>query len=92
MIWLHKRNSAREPAERNPSATSLESIVDEFLESYVRWREACEDVRAAYEGWGTCRPPQRLLGFNWYRAALDREEAAARLHSKRVDRLRTAMA
>jgi hypothetical protein len=91
MSWLPKLSSAREPAKPNPPATSLASIVDEFLDSYARWREACEDVRAAYKCWGTCRPPQRLLGFNCYRAALDREEAAARVHSTRVDRLRTAM-
>ena len=65
----------------------LDAIVDEFLDSYVSWREACEDVRAAYERWGTSKPPQRTLAFGWYRAALDREEHAARVHSDLAARL-----
>jgi hypothetical protein len=90
MSRISKRGSAREPANAKPSPRSLESIVDELLDSYLRWREACEDVRAAYESWRTCDPQHRLLGFDWYRAALDREEEAACVHSNRVDRLRAA--
>jgi hypothetical protein len=92
MKWLTKWSSARKPAPANPepSAKPSDSIVDEFVDSYVSWREACEDVRAAYKLWDSCKPPQRTLGFKWYRAALDREEYAARLHSHRVEQLRAA--
>jgi hypothetical protein len=76
MNWSLKRSSARPKA-----------IGDELMESYVCWREACEDVRAAYERWGTSKPPQRTLAFGWYRAALDREEHAARVHSNLAMRL-----
>jgi hypothetical protein len=76
MTWSLKRSSKR-----------LDAIVDEFLESYVSWREACEDVCAAYERWGTSKPTQRTLAFGWYRAALDREEDAALVHSKFAARL-----
>jgi hypothetical protein len=68
----------------------LESIAGEFLDSYLCWREACEDVRAAYQRWATCEPPRRAVEFNWYRAALDWEEHAARVHSQLADRLRAA--
>ena len=62
--------------------------MDEFLESWVCWREACEDVRSAYTYWGTCAMPQRCIAFANYRAALDREEHAARRHSIWTDRIR----
>ena len=58
------------------------ALADEFLESYVRWREACEDVGAAYRRWMNSMPAQRGLGFAAYRAALDREERASRVHSE----------
>ena len=63
------------------------ALADEFLESYVRWREACDDVRAAYRRWLECKPQQRGLGFMGYRAALDREEEAASIHFNVAERL-----
>jgi hypothetical protein len=66
------------------------SLVDEFLDSWVSWREACEDVRSAYERWRRSSPPQRGLAFLGYRAALDREEDAARVYSDRTERVRAA--
>jgi hypothetical protein len=63
------------------------ALIDGFLESYVSWREACEDVRAAYRRWTECNPQQRGLGFATYCAALDREEYAAGVHSHWADRI-----
>jgi hypothetical protein len=62
-------------------------IADEFFDSYLRWREACDDLRTAYDRWHTCDPPQRFLAFDGYRAALDREERAAHTHSDLAERL-----
>jgi hypothetical protein len=56
------------------------ALGDEFLESYVCWREACEDVRSAYRRRAKSSPRQRGLAFAAYRAALDREEYAAGVH------------
>ena len=67
---------------------TFRSLVDEFTESWVFWREACEDVRSAYERWGQCKPGQRGLAFASYRAALDREDQAARVYSMFVNRVR----
>jgi hypothetical protein len=53
-------------------------LEDEFLASYVRWREACADVRRAYEHWRGSRPRHGAEAFVVYQAALDREECAAR--------------
>jgi acyl-CoA reductase-like NAD-dependent aldehyde dehydrogenase len=71
--WLSKQRSA---------------LADEFEESYVDWREACEDVRAAYGHWAQCPPQQRGLRFATYRAALEREESAASMHRDWVERIR----
>jgi hypothetical protein len=66
---------------------ATESLEDEFLESYVRWREACQDVRGAYEAWGKCDSLDRGFAFESCRAALDREEHAARTHINWAERL-----
>jgi hypothetical protein len=72
MSWLAKRRSA---------------VADEFFESYLRWREACEDVRSAYRRWEDSKPQQRGLGYEIYRAALEREEHAAGIHCDSAERL-----
>jgi hypothetical protein len=75
-----------------PDAEELAELVDEFLRSYIFWRESCEDVRAAYEDWATCAPRRRGLAFESYHAALDWEELAAQLHSGRAARVHAATA
>jgi hypothetical protein len=62
--------------------------MDEFFASYLSWRQACEDARRAYDRWKTSDSPRRGLVFAAYRAALDGEEFAARLHAERTERLR----
>jgi hypothetical protein len=63
-------------------------MADEFLESYVRWREASEEVRSADEHWRTCEPHQRGDAFECYRATLAAEDHAARMHWYWTERLR----
>jgi hypothetical protein len=87
MSWITRAIAAQHPRLAEPTL-SERSLADEFLESYVCWREACEDVRSAYEGWRKCQPPEGGLEFESYRAALDREEHAARIHSDWAERLR----
>jgi hypothetical protein len=77
MSWVAKRASEDRPA-----------LADEFLESYVSWRESCEAVTTSYQWWETCDPGQRGLAFETYLAALDREEIAAQVHADRSERLR----
>ncbi len=76
-------------AQRSPAKPS-DWIVDQFVESYVLWREACEEVRSAYELWRKCTPSHRTAGFRTYLAALDREEHAAGVHFDRAQELRAA--
>jgi hypothetical protein len=77
MSWVARRSSTDRP-----------SLADDFLESYVSWRESCEAVGTSYQWWRTCDTPQRGLAFESYLAALDREEIAAQIHSDRSERLR----
>ena len=66
------------------------ALIDAFLDSYVRWREACEDVWNTYRSWAECQPQQRPLGFAAYQLALDREEHAAVIHCQWVERVSAA--
>jgi hypothetical protein len=93
MSWPLRWSFAGGPvaADPEPPAQLLPSLADEFLESYVGWREACEDVNSAYERWDNCEPPQRAVAFKVYRAALDWEEHTADVHSDRAERLRASV-
>jgi hypothetical protein len=66
------------------------ALVVDFMDSWVSWHEASDDVRSAYERWGNCDESERGLAFASYGAALDREDQAARVHSVWTDRLRAA--
>jgi hypothetical protein len=91
MRWVPKPSTANDLASAaSRLAAEHPSVADLFIESYVCWREACEDVRSAYEHWRDCASPQRGLAFETYRAALDREEHAARVYSDWAERLRAA--
>jgi len=62
----------------------------EFAESWACWRDACDDLRRAYSSWKGCLTAERALAFANYRAALDREEHAARVYADSAERLHAA--
>jgi hypothetical protein len=73
---------------RTKTRTSVrQRLVDEAIERYVDWREACAAVRHAYEQWVRAPKHERPLSFAAYRAALDQEEAAATLYGAVVNRI-----
>ncbi len=88
MSWItrpiHERR--RPPAGHDPRDRD-DLLVHEFLDSWVCWREACDDVRSAYARWDRAEAPQRALAFESYRAALEREEQAALVHANSTDRV-----
>jgi hypothetical protein len=49
-------------------------LGDDYLESYVSWREEAATVQTAYDQWQA----GEALAFAAYHAALDREEQAAK--------------
>jgi hypothetical protein len=69
------------------AAERRSTLADAFVESWVSWREASEDVRTAYWWWSECARPRRALAFAGYRAALDREQHAASIHSDWAERV-----
>jgi hypothetical protein len=63
----------------------------ELRDSEVSWREASEDVRAAYRWWRECPVRDRALAFELYRATLDHEQHAASIHSDSAQRVRAVL-
>jgi hypothetical protein len=72
---------------QTPRISSRDRLVDAFVESYVEWREGCEDVESAYHRWTASASADRDLAFLAYQAALDREEKAAHVHELRAEQL-----
>jgi hypothetical protein len=89
---LLRASAGSQHVNPKPEPAQLQAIGDEFFESYLRWRQACENLRTAYEQWDRCSPAQRMLTFNRYKAALDREEHAAKVHSRLAEQLRALAA
>jgi hypothetical protein len=90
MFWKRRAQLADPETPPAPATEPSDPLVDEFLDTWISWREACGDVRAAYRRWIQSDAEQRELAFAGYRAALDREDQAARVHSSRTERLRAA--
>jgi hypothetical protein len=66
-------------------------LTDDFLESYLCWREESGAVRQAYVLWEDAARPDRAVAFAAYGAALDREETAARVLSECIERVRNRL-
>ena len=56
-------------------------LVDDAVIAYVEWREECIGVWNAYGWWASAPPEDVRRGHEAYRAALDREEAAAKVYA-----------
>ena len=78
MSWVTREGLG--PRESPATESERSALADAFVDSWVSWRESCEEVRGAYWWWRECARPQRALAFAGYRAALDREEHAANIH------------
>jgi Fe-S-cluster containining protein len=61
--------------------------LDDLVDDYVSWREACAVACTAYDDWNCASRDDRRLAFSEYLTALDREEEAARLYQRTVERL-----
>jgi hypothetical protein len=85
MSWVTRDTRSRDRAR---TAERRSALADAFVDSWVSWRESSEDVRSAYRLWRECARPQRPLAFAGYRAALDREQQAASIHSDWAERIR----
>jgi ribosomal protein S18 acetylase RimI-like enzyme len=84
MMWIPAAQGAIAPAPRKQSSPWL---MGEFVETYVRWREAAAAAKDAYDYWTAADREQRALAFMVYRAALDGEELAAGAHRTCAERI-----
>lgn len=79
------------PAERTAARLAGRQLpacfVEEFVEGYVRWRDAANAVREAYEHWTGVAREGRAAAFAAYRAALDGEEAVACVYRASAERI-----
>jgi hypothetical protein len=59
-------------------------LIDELMELYVEWREACVAVEHAYARWSTVRLFERESAFAEYRATLDWEELTSAVYQNHL--------
>ena len=62
------------------------ALVQDAVTAYTQWREECAAVRNAYRGWLGASVARKPFAFADYRAALDREERAAKRYARLMDR------
>lgn len=55
----------------------LEQAREKVECGYVEWRQACLEVRRAYDAWTSAPEDARDVGHAAFSAALEREEASA---------------
>jgi hypothetical protein len=64
-----------------------EQLVDDAVVAYVEWREESGTVWAAYSRWARAAAEDSGRAHAAYRAALDREEAAAQVYASLIERV-----
>lgn len=69
------------------SAQIPPALIDELMDRYVEWREACVALTCAYERWASVPVSERVLAFAAYGAALDWEEQASAVYANRINRI-----
>ena len=62
-------------------------VVDDAVDAYVEWREASAAVSESYRRWGKATAADAVRAHADYRAALDREEAAADVYAELIERV-----
>jgi hypothetical protein len=67
------------------SAAARKRYVDELVDHYVSWREACAAVASAHADWKRAGRHEHKLAHSDYVAALDHEEDAATVYQRAVE-------
>jgi len=60
------------------------SLGDAVIDLYVRWREECVALHAAYDRWIGAQREDRPSAYAAYNAALDREERAGDVYAELI--------
>lgn len=74
----------------SPLGGRRRQYVDDMMDDYVSWRDACAAVAVSYEYWKCSDRTDEKLAFSVYVAALDREEQAAAAYQRAVVQVATA--
>jgi hypothetical protein len=79
--------SRRFRPHRDSRSKRKNALIDEAIDRYVEWREECAAVYDAYANWSSAPMDETDLPFAAYSAALDREQSAATVYGRVVERL-----
>jgi hypothetical protein len=85
MARTRRDDPDRRARVRRPGARAL---VDEMMDRYTDWREACHVVEVAYRRWDQAAAKDAALAHAGYVAALDLEAHAAGAYAELVQRAR----
>ena len=83
--------SLRLRPDRDAQLERKNALIDEAMGRYVEWREECETVYDAYANWTNAPTEETDLPFAAYTAALDREQSAATVYGRALERLERAL-
>ena len=86
--------SVSQPSGLGPGLARLVApwLEDEFVRRYVRWSQEAKAVSGAYDDWRASERGDEPVAFAAYQAALDREEQAAAVLRKALERFSPAQA
>jgi arginyl-tRNA--protein-N-Asp/Glu arginylyltransferase len=79
--------SRRFRPDRDERLRRKNALIDQAMERYVEWREECAAVYDAYANWTNAPTEETDLPFAAYSAALDREQSAATVYGRALERL-----
>jgi len=89
---LARPGHERSDTECIMNTLSRKPLIDQVIEAYVDWREACLRVNDGYLSWASETGPNGRGPFERYVAALDAEGQAAEGYAEVVGRARTYIA
>ena len=89
---MRARANARGTGDRGSAMADgrRRQYVDDMMDDYVSWRNACAAAAASYENWTCSGRADNKRAFSAYVAALDREEQAATAYRRAVEQVATA--
>ena len=73
-------------AELDNDTAVRRRAIDDLMDCYVAWREACYAVDLAYQRWAEATPDESGSFYSGYVAALDREEQASLIYADHISR------
>jgi hypothetical protein len=85
MSWIE--SNVRPPAalaRQGPATDTAGQMTDEYVDTYIAWREQSAELQTAYDRW--CADSGNSAAYEIYRAELEFEEQAARTHQETAER------